>query len=309
MSERRHVTVFCGGESPEAKVSRVTGKSIADALAAYYEVELVDLPEDKLPPLDPARTVVFPAMHGPFGEDGQLQVLLDEAGVAYAGCDAESSALCMHKVNAKAAVADSGFERPGDLTFVGQSKPIADQLIASLGEALVIKPTDMGSSVGVHFTRNRYELGAVLDQIHDGHWMVEQRISGREMTIGLLDGKAMGIVEIRPKSGVYDYEHKYTAGATEYLFPAHIDETLSCKVQAFAENAFAACKCRDFARLDFILSNDGRPFFLEINTIPGMTPTSLLPKSASCVGLGFQPLVRRMIEPAFLRADAMRAAT
>lgn len=308
MSEPRQITVLCGGESPEAKVSRVTGKSIADALKAFYDVELIDLPEDKLPRLDPERTVVFPAMHGPFGEDGQLQALLDKAGVSYAGCDAASSALCMHKVNTKAAVRESGFELAGDLTFVGQSKPVAGQLMASLGEKLVIKPTDMGSSVGVHFTRNAYEVERVLDGIHSGHWMAEQLIEGREMTIGLLDGRAMGIVEIRPKSGVYDYEHKYTAGATEYLFPANIEETLSCKVSSFAENAFAACNCRDFARLDFILTPDGRPFFLEINTIPGMTPTSLLPKSASCIGLGFQPLVRRMIEPALTRAALRRSS-
>lgn len=309
MSARQHITVLCGGESPEAKVSRVTGKSIAEALKAYYDVELIDLPRDELPPLDPHNTVVFPAMHGPFGEDGQLQCLLDQAGVSYAGCDAESSALCMNKLKTKARVAGSGFEFAADITFVGQCKPSAEHLTSILGDKVVLKPTDMGSSVGVHIARSRYELHAVLDKIHDGHWMAEQFITGREMTVGLLDGRAMGIVEIRPKSGVYDYEHKYTAGATEYLFPAPIEETLSCKVKTFAENAFALCNCRDFARLDFILTSDNQAYFLEINTIPGMTPTSLLPKSASCDGLGFQPLVRRMAEPAIRRAAQTGAAT
>ncbi|GHC11276.1 D-alanine--D-alanine ligase family protein [Cerasicoccus arenae] len=309
MSERQHVTVLCGGDSPEAEVSRVTGRSVAEALGNLYDVELIDLAYDHLPPLDSERTVVFPAMHGPFGEDGQLQALLDKAGVSYAGCGAESSALCIHKINAKATIAESGFERAKDLTFIAKSKPSADIIMASLGDHLVLKPTDSGSSVGVHISHNRYELTAILEQIKDGHWMAEQFITGREMTIGLLDGKAMGIVEIRPKSGVYDFQHKYTNGATEYLYPADINETLACKVKTFAENAFAACSCRDFARLDFIITSDERPYFLEINTIPGMTPTSLLPKSASCIGLGFQPLVRRMVEPAIVRAVQARAAT
>ncbi|WP_309397790.1 D-alanine--D-alanine ligase family protein [Cerasicoccus maritimus] len=309
MSNRPHVTVLCGGASPEAKVSRVTGPSVAGALKEFYDVELIDLHEDKLPLLDPAKTAVFPAMHGPFGEDGKLQALLDAAGVAYAGCDAEASALCMHKINTKAVVKDSGFKLAGDITFAAQSKPSADILIASLGEHVVVKPMDSGSSVGVHIAHNRFELCAIMEQIKTGDWMAEQFVTGREMTVGLLDGKAMGIVEICPKEGVYDYAHKYTAGATDYLFPASIEETLSCKVREYAENAFASCGCRDFARLDFILTNDEEPYFLEINTLPGMTPTSLLPKSASCVGLGFQPLVRRMMEPAIARAALARAAT
>ncbi|WP_309383533.1 D-alanine--D-alanine ligase family protein [Cerasicoccus frondis] len=309
MSERQHVTVLCGGSSPEANVSRVTGPSVADALKAYYEVELIDLPEDKLPNLDPEQTVVFPAMHGPFGEDGKLQALLDDAGVAYAGCNAAASALCMNKIDTKATVKGSGFSLAGDITFAAQSKPSADILTASLGEHVVVKPLDSGSSVGVHIAHSRYELAAILDEIKSGKWMAEQFVTGREMTVGILDGVAMGIVEIRPKQGVYDYEHKYTAGATEYLFPAPIDETLSCKVRSFSENAFASCQCRDFARLDFILTNDEEPYFLEINTLPGMTPTSLLPKSASCIGLGFQPLVRRMMEPAIARAIQARVAS
>ncbi|WP_269540797.1 D-alanine--D-alanine ligase family protein [Cerasicoccus fimbriatus] len=309
MSERAHVTVLCGGASPEAKVSRVTGPSVAEALKQFYDVELIDLADDSLPALDAAKTVVFPAMHGPFGEDGQLQMLLDQAGVSYAGCDAASSALCMNKVNTKNAVTDSGFALAKDFTFAAQSKPSAEAIIAKLGEGVVIKPLDSGSSVGVHIAHGRYELNAVLERVKAGDWMAEQLIAGREMTIGLLDGGAMGIVEIRPKDGIYDYEHKYTTGATEYLFPAPMDETLSCKVRSFAENAFASCNCRDFARLDFILTHDDQPFFLEINTIPGMTPTSLLPKSASCVGLGFQPLVRRMMEPAIARAAKHRAAS
>ncbi|MGE9296896.1 MAG: D-alanine--D-alanine ligase family protein [Puniceicoccales bacterium] len=307
---REHVTVLCGGDSPEADVSRVTGRSVAGALGAFFDVELIDLPHDHLPEaLDPAHTVVFPAMHGPFGEDGQLQSLLEARGFAYVGCDAAASSLCMDKARTKAAVAESGFYFARQTLFATQSKPDAAELIAELGEAVVLKPVNMGSSVGVHIVRGQSAVSQCLSGLEDGQWMAETLIAGREMTIGLLDGEAMGIVEICPRDGVYDFEHKYTAGSTEYVFPAPINETLECKVKTFAANAFTACACRDFARLDFIVTSDEQPYFLEINTIPGMTPTSLLPKSASCSGLNFAELVHRMTIPAIKRARALRTLT
>lgn len=304
MSQRKHITVLCGGESPEAEISRVTGSSVAEGLSRSFEVELVDLPTDALPaePLTPG-TVVFPAMHGPFGEDGQLQQLLESAGIAYAGCAPEASALCMDKVRSKEVVADCGFKRARDFRFLAQSKPLAEQIIESVGEQIVVKPSNMGSSVGVHMVDGLAELRTVLEELPDGQWMAEERIVGSEYTVGILEGEAMGIVEIRPIKGFYDLQNKYTPGATQYVFPAPIDETLACKVKKFAEHAFTACGCRDFARLDFIITSDERPYFLEINTLPGMTPTSLLPKSAFCVSLDFPNLVKRMVEPAFKRAD------
>jgi len=310
VSERIHITVLCGGESPEANVSRVTGQSVAGALEGFFEVDLIDLRRDELPAaLDPERTIVFPAMHGPFGEGGPLQRLLEERGFAYAGCDARASSLCMEKLRAKNAVRGCGFELAAHVAFAAQSKPAPADLLGALGERMVIKPRGSGSSVGIRFVEGEPALAQALSGITEGEWLAETRIEGREMTIGLLDGNAMGIVEICPRDGVYDFEHKYTAGSTEYRFPAPVDDTLACKVKTFAERAFTACACRDFARLDFIITSDERPTFLEINTIPGMTPTSLLPKSASCAGLDFPELVRRMTAPAIDRARALRSLT
>jgi D-alanine-D-alanine ligase len=133
-------------------------------------------------------------------------------------------------------------------------------------------------------------------------------VRGREISVGVLHGRALGLVEIRPKGGIYDYQHKYTAGMTEYLFPAPVPEELTKLVAAAAEGAFAACRCRDFARVDFMLPSTGGAVILEINTLPGLTPTSLLPKSASCCGYAFGTLVRALVGPALARFTATRVA-
>ncbi len=302
MSDTPLITVLCGSASEEAEVSRVSGRALAETLAQSHEVELIDLPANFLPDnLDPAETVIFPALHGTFGEDGQLQSMLEERGFAYAGCDARASALCMNKIDTKAVVADCGFDFARDLTFQSATPPDAAALFAEMGPRLVVKPMDKGSSVGLHIVESEEHLDRILGELPPGSWMLEEFITGREMTIGLLDGQAMGIVEIVPEGGVYDYAHKYTAGATSYRYPAEVDEAVSARARQAAEKAFAACGCRDFARLDFILLEDGRLIFLEINTIPGLTPTSLLPKSASCLGMDFAALAGRMIAPAIER--------
>ncbi|WOO43555.1 D-alanine--D-alanine ligase [Rubellicoccus peritrichatus] len=302
MSRAPLVTVLCGSASEESEVSRVSGRAIATALAENFEAELVDLPANFLPDnILPEETVIFPALHGTFGEDGQLQAMLEERGFAYAGSDAASSALCMNKINAKAIVADTGFAFADDITFYSPTPPSAEEMVASMGDSLVVKPIDKGSSVGLHIIDGIDHLERVLHELPPGAWMIEQRLQGREMTVGILDGKAMGIVEIVPEGGVYDYAHKYTSGASDYRYPAEIDERLAQHIRESAESVFTVCGCRDFARVDFILVEEGRPCFLEINTIPGLTATSLLPKSASCKGLDFPQLARRMLLPAIER--------
>lgn len=302
MSDTPGITVLCGSASEECEVSRVSGRAVAETLAQFFPVTLVDLPANFLPEnLYPEETIIFPALHGTFGEDGQLQAMLEQRGFAYVGCDAKASALCMNKIDAKAVVAGSGFDFAQDLTFQSATPPPAAEMIAMLGERVVVKPIDKGSSVGLHLVNGLEHLDRVLGELPPGGWMLEEFVFGREMTVGLLEGKAMGIVEVIPEGGVYDYAHKYTAGATTYRFPAELDEAVAARVRTAAEKAFALCGCRDFARLDFILLEDGRLCFLEINTIPGLTPTSLLPKSASCVGLDFSALARRMVAPAIER--------
>ncbi|MFQ3224442.1 MAG: D-alanine-D-alanine ligase [Lentimonas sp.] len=304
MANPESIIVLYGGVGSERDVSLVSGEAIAKALSANFNVELLRLDAEALPhSIDGSRSIVFPALHGAFGEDGRLQALLDAAGIEYCGSDAAASRLCMAKDLTKTIARDLGIGVPEAIFFDGADTPLADVVIDSLGTSLVIKPTDQGSSVGLYFTEHRSALGVTLSQIHSGNWMVEQRIRGRELTVGVLKGAAMGVVEIVSASGVYDYAAKYTPGSTEYRYPAELDPVVEARIKADAQALFDACGCRDFARIDFLL--DGRKtYFLEINTLPGLTATSLLPKSASCVGLDFEALGRDLVSPASERFAA-----
>jgi D-alanine-D-alanine ligase len=268
-----------------------------------FDVLRVDLTREALPGvLDPAHDVVFPVLHGTWGEDGALQALLEDAGLPYVGCDARASRLCMDKPATKAAAARAGVPVAKGVSIEEASSRTPAELVAMLGPQIVLKPAAEGSSVGLTFVDGEAQLAEWLARPRRGRWMAEQRLHGRELTCGVLDGRAMGVVEIAPRSGVYDYASKYTAGASEYRFPAPIGAEATAAVQAHAAATFKACGCRDFARIDFILLPAGEPVLLEVNTMPGMTETSLLPKSASCVGLDFDALVRRMLEPCLGRA-------
>lgn len=275
------------------------------ALARSFPTRLFQLQADALPAdLDPARHVVFSTLHGTFGEDGGMQRLLDVAGVQYGGCDAASSALTMDKTATKQAAAKQGVRVARGIRFSAESKPTADVVIAELGANVVVKPNAEGSSVGLSLVSSRAELVTALEIITRGSWLIEERIVGRELSVGVLAGKALGVVEIRPKSGVYDFSSKYTKGLTEYFAPAPLDSETTALVRSAAATAFAACGCRDYARVDFILRGNEELYLLEINTLPGMKEMSLLPMSARCEGLDFTALVKEMISPALQRFHA-----
>lgn len=296
------IAVLAGGISSEREVSLGSGRACAAALARSFPTRWFDVTANALPAgLDPTRHVVFSTLHGTFGEDGGMQQLMDAAGIAYAGCDAAGSALTMDKARTKQAAAAKGVGVPRDLRFSADRRPTADEVIAKLGTEVVVKPNDEGSSVGLSMVGNRAELATALAGITRGNWLIEERIGGRELSVGVLNGRAMGVVEIRPKSGVYDYVSKYTKGMTEYFCPAPLDETVTAQVQRAAETSFAACGCRDYARVDFILAPKNMLYLLEINTLPGMKETSLLPMSARCAGLDFTALVRELVRPALQR--------
>ena len=229
-----------------------------------------------------------------------MQAMCEATGLVYCGSDAAASRLCMAKDQTKQVANRLQIPSPKGLRFACDDVPPADTIIDSLGTSLVVKPADEGSSVGLHFTEHRSELGVALSQIHTGNWLVEQRIRGRELTIGILNGKAMGVVEIVSASGVYDYQAKYTPGSTEYIYPAKLSPEIEGQIQSFATALFEACGCRDFSRIDFLLDDSGL-HFLEINTLPGLTSTSLLPKSASCIGLDFKQLAVALVQPAIDR--------
>lgn len=296
------IAVFAGGTSPEREVSLGSGKAAALGMSYSHPTQFVPVEADALPAdLDPRRHVVFSTLHGVFGEDGAMQRLLEEAGLSYAGCDAKGSELCFDKWRTRLAVSAAGVQVAPGRNFDAQSKPRGAQLAAELGEGIVLKPNRQGSSVGLQIISSRAGLDIALAGLRQGDWIAEKRILGRELTVGILRGRAMGIVEIAPKSGVFDYTSKYTKGLTEYIAPAPLPEDVAAEVRRAAETAFAACGCRDYARIDFILSSEGGLYLLEINTLPGMKETSLLPMSARCVGLDFNALCRELVAPAIER--------
>lgn len=296
------IAVLAGGTSPERDVSLGSGRAVALAMAYAHPVRLFCVDQNALPEgLDPARHVICSTLHGVFGEDGGMQRLLEAAGFAYSGCTAAGSDLCFDKWRTRQSVSAVGVQVAPGRSFPATDKPTAAALVAELGEQIVLKPNRQGSSVGLQIVTSRVGLEIALGGIRQGDWVAEKRIPGRELTVGLLRGRAMGIVEITPKSGVFDYSSKYTKGLTEYLAPARLSGETSGLVGSVAEQAFIACGCRDYARIDFMLSDEGELYLLEINTLPGMKETSLLPMSASCVGLDFVALCRELVAPALAR--------
>ena len=301
MNAEPEVIILCGGQSSESEVSLRSGRAVA---AAVPGARLVELSTDALPAwLEPATHLVFPVLHGGWGEDGGVQGELEARGIAFAGCSAAASRLCMDKVATKRAMRAAGVPAIPEVAFAGDAKPPAAELVAALGDEIVLKPSDQGSSVGLFLPSGPAAIAEALAAIPPaGRWMAERRLRGREFSIGLLDGQPMGLVEIVPLAGVYDFRTKYTKGASEYRFPAPLDAPTTAAIAAAAARLFAAAGCRDFARADVMLEPDGNFSSPEINTMPGMTETSLMPKSASCVGLDFPALVGRMLAPARRRA-------
>ncbi len=296
------ILVLVGGTSAEREISLGSGRACALALSCSYSTRMIEVAADALPlGLDPSRHVVFSTLHGTFGEDGGMPRLLDSAGIHYAGCDAASSGLTMNKTRTKVLAESKGVRGPREIYFHAEKKPTAEAVIAELGDQLVVKPNAEGSSVGLRVIGDRAELDSALMEVRQGDWLIEERIFGREISIGVLNGTSMGVVEIRPKSGVYDYSSKYTKGLTEYIAPAPLDGKLTMSAQMASELVYKICGCRDYARVDFMISETDELYLLEINTLPGMKETSLLPMSARCVGLDFTALVREMVKPAVQR--------
>ncbi|HKB56556.1 MAG TPA: D-alanine--D-alanine ligase [Lacunisphaera sp.] len=296
------IAVLAGGTSPEREVSLGSGKAVALAMAHSHPTQFFPVDSDELPVgLNPSRHIVCSTLHGIFGEDGGMQRLMEATSVCYAGCDARSSDLCFDKWRTRQTVSAMGVQVAPGRHFTAVNKPTATELAAEFGEQIVFKPNRQGSSVGLQIVTSKVGLEIALGGIRQGDWIAERRIIGRELTVGLLRGRAMGVVEIVPKSGVFDYASKYTKGLTEYFAPAQLSDELAAATRTAAETAFAACGCRDYARVDFMLSSEGELYLLEVNTLPGMKETSLLPMSAGCVGLDFIALCREMIAPALDR--------
>ncbi|MFI3291380.1 MAG: D-alanine--D-alanine ligase [Opitutales bacterium] len=295
------IIVLCGGISPERDVSLVSGDYLAKALSKFYSVEKIILEENKIPAnLDPKTCIVHPVLHGEYGENGDLQKDLEDAGITYVGSNSLSSKLCMLKPATKAFIRNVGVKTAKEFIFDKSDKISAKALRESLGDRIIIKPADKGSSVGLSFCDSLEKLEIALQNLPEGECLAESYFEGRELSVGVLGGEVTGIVEIAPAEGLYDYETKYNATDTKYTCPALLDKEIESQIKEAALKIFNICQCRDFARIDFIVK--GKDFIcLEVNTLPGMTPSSLLPKTATCVGLDFDNLCKKMLSYAIER--------
>ena len=299
MSRKLNITVMLGGSSAEREVSLRSGVAVAAALRSLgHGVSELDprTPGWTLP----AKTdAVFLALHGTYGEDGTVQSLLDKLGAAYTGCDAEASRIAFDKVLTKQRCIEAGVPTA---KFLVVSSPEAG-LPDNLELPLVVKPVRQGSSVGLQFVERAEDWpGALAAALKfDTEVLVEEKIAGRETTVGILGGNVLPVVEVRPKSGSYDFSNKYTPGNTEYFCPADFDAATTRRIQEAALGAFKAVGGRDYARVDVMVRPDGSPVVLEVNTLPGMTETSLLPKAAAAAGMNYAQLCQRMVDLALER--------
>lgn len=287
--KNQHVAVLMGGPGAEREVSLRSGAAVTRALASRgARVTEVDVtgPEFAVP-ADCA--LAFNMIHGTFGEDGQIQQILENRGIAYTGEGVEGSRIAFDKILSKQKFAAAGV-------------PTAAWRVVRRGETpqipapCVVKAPRQGSSVGVHILKDLSGLGAALDDCFQfgDEVLVEEFFQGRELTVGILGSEALPIIEIVPHEGFYDYAHKYTKGASDYFVPAEIGAEATRAVQEAAVAAHRALGLEVYSRVDILLAPDGRLNVMEINTIPGMTETSLLPKAAAVVGLDFPTLCERI---------------
>ncbi|MBI9020409.1 MAG: D-alanine--D-alanine ligase [Verrucomicrobia bacterium] len=290
-----HVAVLKGGFSSEREVSLKSGMAVAAGLReAGYLVTEVDVtgPDFTIPE---GIEAVFIALHGTFGEDGGAQARLEALGIPYVGAEAESSRISFDKLLTETALRETDIPVPESETLrAGQPR--------SLSLPLVVKPPRQGSSVGCHIVFEESEWDAAFADAlqYDQEILVQQYIPGREFTVGIVDGTVLPVVEIVTGGGWYDYIAKYEVDTTRYVVPAELDAEKVAEMQAMALRTFETLGARGFGRVDFRMSPDGDLFVLELNTIPGFTSHSLLPKAAGAAGIDFPSLCDRIIQTASL---------
>jgi D-alanine-D-alanine ligase len=300
---RMKVAVLRGGVGRERQVSLESGRCVAEALrAGGLDVIVSDIRPDDMEILGRADVdVFFLALHGEFGEDGQLQQVFEDRGLVYTGCGPKASRLAFDKMASKRLFQAGGVAVPPVVEF-GPAVDPADlgRQLETLGDRFVVKPLRQGSSVGVYVIEGSREAVVAAQKVRDefGDCMVESFIEGREVTVGILGQQPLPIIEIRSKTGWYDYHAKYLDDRTEYLFDAIEDEAVRTRIAHAAMACFDALGCRDFARVDFIVDRDGTPYALEANTIPGFTTHSLLPKAAAKIGISMSELCVRIVRAA-----------
>jgi D-alanine-D-alanine ligase len=297
--DKKKVGVLMGGLGPERDISLKTGEAIATALEARgHRVVRIDV-DRKLDetlhesPID----VAFLALHGTYGEDGCVQGLLEMRGIPYTGSGVLASALAMDKLKAKELFRLYNVPTPAYYVVEKSELGRLEEMHGSFGFPVFVKPRRSGSSVGAGRAANMTELAQRCEEAarYDSSVLVERFVVGREVTVGVLDGRALGALEIVPRGEFYDYKSKYQKGQSDYHLPARLPPTRYKGVLNLAERAHKALGCRGFTRVDLLVTEGENEFVLEVNTLPGMTPTSLLPKIAQGAGYGFDELCEQIL--------------
>ena len=303
----KKIAVLMGGPSSERDVSLATGHGISKALrslgAAVVEVDVRDA-AFKLPD---AVDLAFIALHGTFGEDGQVQQILEERGVVYTGEGVEESRLAFDKIRSKEKFREHGVSTPEWEVIAAHQRP-------RMQLPIVVKAPRQGSTVGIYIVKKAAELeSAIADAAkYDRELLIEKFVPGRELTIGILGDQVLPILEIIPKGGFYDFTNKYpflnpqAGGGAQHVCPAKIDPDKTKEIQDLALSAYRAQGLQVYSRVDVILSETGQPFVLEINTIPGMTEASLLPEAAAAAGISYVDLCARIIALSRARTERNR---
>jgi D-alanine-D-alanine ligase len=307
------VAVLAGGSSREREVSIQSGKCVADALKkAGVSVVVSDIKPDSLEILsDKSIDVFFIALHGTFGEDGSLQEILESKGLIFTGSSSKTSKLAFDKWQSKDLFLSAGVPTPEAFLFEPDAKNTdLESRIGRLGPKYVIKPLREGSTIGITIADNPPQAVADAKKCaaEFGDCFIEKFITGREFTVSVLGNIALPILEIRPRAGIYDYHAKYIDDGTQYLFDTIDNPAVAAKMQKYAVDCFNVLGCRGAARVDFIIGDEDIPFALEINTIPGMTKHSLLPKAAAKAGISMSRLYLKMIEMAIADSPARHIA-
>jgi D-alanine-D-alanine ligase len=314
ISKTRRIGILMGGLSAEREVSIKTGEGVYAALAERgWDVYRIFVDRDVDLVLRQLRIdVAFLALHGRYGEDGCIQGMLEMMGIPYTGSGVAASAIAMDKPRTKQLLQLSNLPTPPSYLAEPDRRDVHEQH-SEFGYPCVVKPADNGSSVGVTIVRDPVELEPAIELAaqFSGRVLVERFVAGREISVAVLGGVALGAIEIAPKAGFYDYQNKYTAGRTEYHFPARLSPERYRGVLELAEKTHELVGADGATRVDLIVSERGNESILEINTLPGLTPTSLVPKIAHGCGLAFGELCEEILMRARLhahgRADERRA--
>ena len=307
------IAVLMGGIGEERDISIKSGMCVEQALKeAGLNVVAADIQPDSMDVLEnDTIDVFFIALHGRFGEDGRLQQILEDKSLVYTGSGPEASRLAFNKLASKERFSKAGITTPKAIRFDAriEDKELEKQLI-QLSEKFVVKPVRQGSTIGVTIVDDTESAVAAARECFSrfGDCMIEEFIPGREITVGILKDRALPIIEIKSKTGFYDYRAKYIDERTEFLFDTIDDEALVEKISREAVGCFNALGCRQFARVDLILNNNGIPYALEVNSIPGFTTRSDLPKAAAKAGISMSKLCVKIIEMA-LESEKLNTIT